>query len=68
MILSQHHACSAYVTEWLEAFGIDGEETRDAVELVLSDCEAVGIGADEAADRTILTFLLDAGEQARLAA
>ena len=68
MILFQHHACSAYVTGWLEAFGIDGEETRDAVELALTDCEAVGFDADEAADRTILSFLLDAGEPARLAA
>jgi len=68
MILSQHHACSAYVTDWLEAFGIDSHETRDAVELALTDCEAVGLGADEAADRTILTFLLDAGEPVRLAA
>ena len=68
MILTQHHACSAYVTDWLEAFGIDSEETRHAVELVLSDCEAVGLGADEAADHTIVSFLLDAGEPARLAA
>jgi hypothetical protein len=68
MILSQHHACSAYVTDWLEAFGIDGEETRDAVELALTDCEAIGLGVDEAADRTIVSFLLVAGEPARLAA
>ena len=68
MILSQHHACSAYVADWLEALGIDGDETRDAVELVLTDCETVGLGVDEAADRTILTFLLDADEPLRLAA
>ena len=68
MILSQHHACSAYVTDWLEAFGIDGDETADAVELALTDCEAVGLGIDEAADRTIANFLLAAEEPARLAA
>lgn len=68
MILTQHHACSAYVTDWLEALGVDCHEVRDAVELVLADCEAVGLGADEAADRTIVSFLLDAGEPARLAA
>ena len=68
MILSQHHACSAYVTDWLEAFGIDGDETRDAVDLALTGCEAVGLGVDEAADRTIVGFLLSAGEPARLAA
>lgn len=68
MILAQHHACSAYVTDWLEALGIDGHETCDAVELALTDCEAVGLSADEAADRTILSFLLDSHEPARLAA
>ncbi|MFO0994440.1 MAG: hypothetical protein U1E67_21205 [Hyphomicrobiales bacterium] len=68
MILSQHHACSAYVTDWLEAFGIAGDETSDAVDLALTDCEAVGLGIDEAADRTITNFLLSAVEPARLAA
>ncbi len=68
MILSRHHACSDYVSDWLEAFGIAGEETHDAVELALTDCEAVGLGADEAADHTILTFLLDAGQPVKLAA
>lgn len=68
MNLTQHHACSAYVTDWLEALGIDGDETRDVVELALADCEAFGMGADEAADRTILSFLLDEREPARLAA
>jgi len=68
MILTQHYACSAYVTDWLEALGVDGHETRDAVELALTDCEAVGLDVDAAADRTILNFLLDAQEPARLAA
>lgn len=68
MILTQHHACSAYVTDWLEALGIDGQEASDAVELALTGCEAVGLGVDEAADRTIVSFLLVAGEPARLAA
>jgi hypothetical protein len=68
MILSQHHACSAYVTDWLEAFGIDGEETRELVDRSLTDCQAVGLDIYEAADRTIVSFLLDAGELARLAA
>ena len=68
MILSQNHACSAYVTDWLEAFGIDGDATRDAVERALKDCEAIGLDSDEAADRTIVNFLLSAAEPVRLAA
>ena len=68
MILSRHHACSAYVTEWLEAFGIDGDEMCHAIDRRLTSYETIGLGADEAADQTILTFLLKAGEPARLAA
>lgn len=68
MILSRHHACSAYVSDWLEAFGIDGDTARDAIDRTLTDYALVGLGSEEAADRAILTFLLDADQPVRLAA
>jgi hypothetical protein len=68
MIPSRHHACSAYVTEWLEAFGLDGDDMCQAIDRRLTNFETIGLGADEAAEQTILTFLLKAGEPARLAA
>jgi len=68
MILSRHHACSAYVTDWLEALGIDGDATRDVIDRKLTDYETVGLGSDEAADRAIVSCLLDAHEPVRLAA
>jgi hypothetical protein len=68
MILSEHHACSAYVSDWLEAFGIDSDATRDAIDRKLTNYETVGLGSDEAADRAIVTFVLNAEEPLRLAA
>ena len=68
MILPQHHACSAYVSDWLEAFGLDSDDAREVIDRRLSGYEAAGLGADEAADRAIVSFLLDAEEPLRLAA
>ena len=68
MIHTQHHACSAYVSDWLEAFGLDRDETREAIDRTLSDCQSIGIGSDEAADHTILALLLRADESLQLAA
>ena len=68
MILSRHHACSAYVTDWLEAFGIYGDDVLEVVDRSLTDCEVAGLAVDEATDRTIVSFLLYTAEPARLAA